>query len=98
MTNEATATTLEGADAIKLAVDRRGDPDQNDLLTEDGAVEFYRAVPVPSISTSTVPATWWPVTPTTPSPAPSSTSSRHWRDASANAPDRYTRIVPFAKH
>jgi hypothetical protein len=38
------------------------------------------------------------VTPTTPSPAPSSTSSRHWRDASANAPDRYTRIVPFAKH
>ncbi len=98
MTNEATATTLEGADAIRLAVDGRGDQDQNDLLTEDGAVEFCRAVPVPSISTSTVPATWWPVTPTTPSPAPSSTSSRHWRDASANAPDRYTRIVPFAKH
>ena len=41
MTNEATATTLEGADAIRLAVDGRGDQDQNDLLTEDGAVEFY---------------------------------------------------------
>jgi pimeloyl-ACP methyl ester carboxylesterase len=43
MTNEATATTLEGADAIRLAVDRRGDPDRPVVVLLHGAGQTRHA-------------------------------------------------------